>query len=104
EEAGRPVGRLETAVALVQRLGAWLPRAGEAALMEAWQARLAFRGEPVQVETPDGPLHGELLGVTGDGALRLRLAGGETRSVPAGDLRLRPAGNWTTLSPSKREV
>jgi len=112
-EAGRPVGRLEVLLELVRRLELWStwldhvqsashvprmqlpgsdadPESVSPDLAAAWQARLAFKGETVQVETPEGLRQGIILGVTPEGALKLRLPMGEILTVASGDVRLRP--------------
>mgnify|MGYP001768303497 CR=1 FL=1 len=55
-----------------------------------WQARLAFRGEGVQLIGASATLEGQLAGLSLDGALQLSLPSGEIISVYTGDLRLRP--------------
>ena len=45
--------------------------------MQTWEDRLAFRGEEICLETPNGvALNGKLVGIEADGGLRLRLADG----------------------------
>ena len=54
--------------------------------------RLAFRGEEICLETPNGvALNGKLVGIEADGGLRLRLADGSEERMLAGDVSLRPA-------------
>lgn len=92
-ELGSPVDRWALLRATLQALLAWLPRLASADFLTAWERRLAYRGETVQVFTGDGlPLEGRLLGLETDGALRLRLPTGEIQSIQAGELHLRPAG------------
>lgn len=59
------------------------------AFLQDWQARLAFRGEAVQLDGASATLEGQLAGLTPDGALQLALPSGEIISVYTGDLRLR---------------
>lgn len=93
---GRPVDRLELLHAVIERL-VWLrAQLGPREIIAAWDARLAFRGEPVRVfsgTAPDEPaeVEGAVLGLDENGCLRLRLPSGAERTVCAGELRLRPA-------------
>lgn len=61
------------------------------AFLQTWQSALAFRGEAVQV-WQDGapPLRGELLGLQPDGALLIKMTGGEIRTINFGEVHLRP--------------
>jgi len=91
-EAGRPVDRLTLLVAVLDALTTHYPSVAEGkGLHAAWQARLAWLGEAVTAYTAEGELHGVAEGVDDDGALRLRLASGETRRLLAADVRLRPS-------------
>ncbi len=67
------------------------PSLGTPRLAEAWEAHLAMRGEPMRVVGPTETITGTLEGVTGDGALVLRLENGEKRTIWAGDVHLRGA-------------
>ena len=79
-------------VAILDQLEAWRAQLGSPAFLDAWQARLAFRGEPVEIQFPANPaLVGRLQGVDADGNLKIALESGEMVSVAAGDVRLRPA-------------
>jgi BirA family biotin operon repressor/biotin-[acetyl-CoA-carboxylase] ligase len=60
------------------------------AFFQDWQARLAFRGEWVQLAGALATFEGRLAGLGPDGALQLALSSGEIISVYTGDLRLRP--------------
>lgn len=64
------------------RAGDWLARL---------RGRLAGVGRPAQVEQDGRAVAGVVLGVDGDGALRLRTAGGAAVSVLSGRLTLGPA-------------
>ena len=56
-------------------------------LTSAWEEKLAFRGEQVQIHAPDAnPIYGKILGINEDGSLRL-----DTHSaIHFGDVSLRP--------------
>jgi BirA family biotin operon repressor/biotin-[acetyl-CoA-carboxylase] ligase len=62
-----------------------LRRGDRAGVLEAWSARAAFWGEPVTVRAPDGDVTGVALRLDPDGALVLRMEGGEWTAM-AGDL------------------
>ena len=90
---GRPVDRLTLLTAIVARTEAWLDRllAGESP-HEAWAGRLDTLGCPVTVNTAAGALHGQAIGVTPEGALRVRDAHGREHVIWSGDVTaLRPA-------------
>ena len=104
--AGRHVDRLELLKHVVAELIYWRPRLGSNEFLQAWEANLAFRGEPVQVSIgesagkdglprslegrPPSIEEGLILGLAPDGSLRLRKANGETVNVHFGEVRLRP--------------
>jgi BirA family biotin operon repressor/biotin-[acetyl-CoA-carboxylase] ligase len=93
---GRPVERLALLRGILAELLAWRAQLASPAFLEAWQSRLAFRGDPVWVTPPTGAaLHGILAGVDPAGNLRLLSADGQEQIVAAGDVRLRPSGATT---------
>jgi BirA family biotin operon repressor/biotin-[acetyl-CoA-carboxylase] ligase len=65
---------------------------GPAAVISNWTAASSFAiGKPVRVDTGTEVFEGITGGLESDGALRVRMAGGETRIVRAGDVQsLRP--------------
>jgi BirA family biotin operon repressor/biotin-[acetyl-CoA-carboxylase] ligase len=64
---------------------------GLAPIVGRWLAAAHAIGTPLVVGEPgEQPLRGTFAGLTDDGALRLRLAGGETRVIHAGEVRLDP--------------
>ncbi|HUY55661.1 MAG TPA: biotin--[acetyl-CoA-carboxylase] ligase [Candidatus Nanopelagicaceae bacterium] len=86
--AGFPVDLTELAAAVLGRLHVryreW-SASGFGALLPAWTARCSWLGRRVVVSLPDGFREGEMLGVDGDGSLRLGIGGSEVL-VSAGDL------------------
>ena len=61
--------------------------------MEAWESRLAFRGEPVTVSREgQADLDGTLVGLDDDGSLLLR-TNHDTVHVAIGELHLRPSSD-----------
>jgi len=87
----KPVDRWELLRAVLLKLIEWRQRLDEADLVQAWERRLAFRGEWVRLlQESATPLEGQVLGLNPDGALRLRLRSGEVAAFIAGEIRLRP--------------
>ncbi|MEO8433520.1 MAG: biotin--[acetyl-CoA-carboxylase] ligase [Pyrinomonadaceae bacterium] len=67
---------------------------GPAAVIRDWTASSSFAiGKLVRVDTGAEVFEGQTRGLESDGALRVQIAGGETRIVRSGDVQsLRPAG------------
>jgi BirA family biotin operon repressor/biotin-[acetyl-CoA-carboxylase] ligase len=102
----RLVDRLQLLRLVLERLIAWRPRMASQEFLDAWEARLAFRGEWVQFLPGEAPaeagspfqyqknpplvLEGRIIGLAPDGALRLSTLAGEEVLVRVGDVRLRP--------------
>ena len=58
-------------------------------LVRRWESVAHAQGSTLEVHPPgEEPIRGAFAGLTGDGALRLRLAGGEDRVIHAGDVIL----------------
>lgn len=105
EFLGHPVERLQLLRVILEQVLTWRKRLAEPEFVSAWESRLAFRGEWVQLlpgevgsgETPSlkarqslPVTEGRLLGLMPDGALKLGTPAGEEIIMRAGDLRLRP--------------
>jgi biotin-(acetyl-CoA carboxylase) ligase len=91
---GSPADRWQILRAMLAALIAWRPKIGSREFLEAWNARLAFRGEWVQITAGAAPsqrLEGRLLRLAGDGSLLLADPQGREFTVDVGDVRLRPA-------------
>ncbi len=102
----RPVDRLQLLRLVLEQLIAWRPRLASQQFLDAWEARLAFRGEWVQFlpgeapteagspfqsqKNPSPVLEGRIIGLAPDGALRLSALAGKEVLVRVGDVRLRP--------------
>jgi BirA family biotin operon repressor/biotin-[acetyl-CoA-carboxylase] ligase len=95
-EAGTEFDRQPLLRAILEQLEALYPLVGapNQALYQAWSARLAMVGQAIVVRTAEGDQTGRLAGVTPDGALLLTPASGQTLTLLAGDVRLRPAGGF----------
>jgi BirA family transcriptional regulator, biotin operon repressor / biotin---[acetyl-CoA-carboxylase] ligase len=101
----RPVKPVELLHSILSALLARLPRLGSLEFIQAWETRLAYKGEWVQVFQGEGSgkdglpqsleglpasQEGKVLGLNGDGSLRLQTRQGEKISVHVGEVRLRP--------------
>jgi BirA family biotin operon repressor/biotin-[acetyl-CoA-carboxylase] ligase len=101
DELHRPTDRLALLHAILVEFLRWRQRMGHADFISAWEKRLAFRGERVQVfqggsgeqsHTGTLPLlvEGEVAGLTQDGALKVTTRSGDVVTVQFGEVRLRP--------------
>ncbi len=92
EVLGKPVDAAGMLRGVLQKL---IARKGSLDLPDfiaAWQARLAYKGELVTVDVGEGRfLEAELLGLAGDGGLKLRMRGGEVRVFQVGEIQVRPS-------------
>jgi BirA family transcriptional regulator, biotin operon repressor / biotin---[acetyl-CoA-carboxylase] ligase len=91
QEMGHAVDRLPLLRAVLEELLAWRPSMGSAEFFEAWESRLAFRGEWVEAsQSGNKPLIGQVVRIDRDGNLILQDATGKEISITAGDIHLRP--------------
>lgn len=74
---------------VLERLLAWRPLMSTADFMAAWERRLAYRNQQVQLQAGEHKLEALLLGLAADGSLKLLVDGAE-RSFQAGQVQLRP--------------
>ena len=90
-ELRHPIERTDLLRNILSRVLDWRPNLGSDAFIQAWEERLALRGQQVQVEgSGEGTVTGELLGLEPDGDLSLRTAHGKTITVHFGEVHLRP--------------
>lgn len=88
--AGQPVDREALLKAILQAIFTWRAALTTEAFHQAWEARLAFRGEWVRIEdSGQPPVTGQVMGIDPGGNLLLRNQAGETTAVAVGDLHLR---------------
>jgi BirA family biotin operon repressor/biotin-[acetyl-CoA-carboxylase] ligase len=93
EQIGHRVEREGLLAAVLEAFWRQRPTVGSPAFLATWESWLAFKGQPVQVESAAGVLNGRVLGVAADGSLRLQSASGAELAVSVGDVRLRPAAS-----------
>jgi BirA family transcriptional regulator, biotin operon repressor / biotin---[acetyl-CoA-carboxylase] ligase len=91
QEVGHAVERIQLLRSVLEELLAWRPRLGSAEFFQAWEDRLAFRGEWVEAsQSGNEGLTGQVVRIDRDGNLILLNDSGKEISVTAGDLHLRP--------------
>ena len=86
---GHQVDRQKLIEAILESFDGRYSQLGTKDLTEAWSAHLAMKGQGVQVVGITETTSGTLEGVTGEGALLIRLATGEIKTILAGDVHLR---------------
>jgi len=88
-ELGKALSREALLLAIIDGLAEGLDRLSGGTLLQQVEARLAFLGAPVQVETADGSYPAMPVGLATAGRLRLRLPSGEEQVIGV-EARLRP--------------
>jgi BirA family biotin operon repressor/biotin-[acetyl-CoA-carboxylase] ligase len=89
-ELGREVSRLALLWGILEKVEGRYQRLEAGALPhDEWASRLVTLHNNVMVDTPQGVVEGWAEGVDADGALILRINGGECQRVLAGDVTLR---------------
>lgn len=97
EAAGRAVDRLDLLHAILHSLFAWRKQISLPAFRQAWEKRLAFRDQIVQIEETARSgsggkfITGRVIGIDEAGSLVLRGADDKIITITTGDVRLRPA-------------
>ena len=91
------VDRLELLRAMLEQLLGWRAQLGTPRFLQAWEERLAFKGEWVRLLRHEGgeaayPLEGMVLGLDPNGALRLGDRAGRVHAIQAGEVHLRASG------------
>jgi len=90
-ELGYPIERIELLKDILSRVLAWRPKLGMDLFLKAWEEKLAFHGQQVQVEDRNREsITGELIGLEPDGSLRIRDTHGKSQTVRFGEIHLRP--------------
>ncbi len=94
EVIGKPVNRLGLLRAVVESLLAWRAVLPSEEFIAAWDQRLAWRGQRVQlIQAGTPPITGRLLGLNASGHLHLQTISGASQYFQAGELSLRPVDN-----------
>lgn len=89
-ETGQPVARPRLLRQILENLLRWRAELDSLAFLQRLEDYLALRDQPVCILRPDQPdLEGMIVGLDPEGALRLRLAGGEVAAVQFGEVHLR---------------
>jgi len=92
EALGTGVAREDLLRSSLAFLFAWRERLSSPHFLQAWEGRLAYRWQQVQVESAGSePVSGVLVGISTEGDLLLSLPSGKEVRIHAGDVRLRPA-------------
>ena len=85
------IDRLDLLRAILTQIFAWRAAIDDPKFLDAWQERLAFKGEKVYISRSGKcPLEGRLVGIDVDGNLRLVSPAGEDLTIQVGDVQLRP--------------
>ncbi len=85
-ELKRSVDRVDLLTALLERIDRWSKQLGDAALYQAWRARLVTLGEMVSVTCGVQTHEGRAVDVLPDGALVIEDAIGTRHTIYAGDV------------------
>jgi len=91
-ELERQVERTDLLRTILDGVLKWRPLLGTGKFLKAWDEKLAYRGQQVQVRGgSEKTIVGELLGLESDGSLRLREERGKSVTVQFGEVHLRPS-------------
>ena len=89
---GQPIERWRLLRATLKEIFSWRKKITTPSFLSAWQKRLAFCDQQVQIENTGGEtITGKLLGIDSQGNLRLLLNNNEEIQITAGDTSLRPS-------------
>ncbi|MGD0708326.1 MAG: biotin--[acetyl-CoA-carboxylase] ligase [Anaerolineaceae bacterium] len=92
QKLGHAVNRFDVLKYILAALFDWRQQMISGSFIQAWQERLAFKGERVRIEQQGiSEIEGTLTGVLPDGRLALQGLSGENLSVQIGDVHLRLA-------------
>ena len=92
DAVGKPVDRLEILREIIQRIIYWRGKFNSPEFINAWETKLAFKGEWVNIIQikENSKIMGKLLGIDNNGNLRLESKTGDEILINSGDLSLRP--------------
>jgi BirA family biotin operon repressor/biotin-[acetyl-CoA-carboxylase] ligase len=87
---GSPIDRWTLLKEVLRMMLFWLPNIDQAEFLHAWEEKLAYQRENVQLlKEGSEPVLGRLIGLRSDGSLWLALPNGEEMFFQAGDIHLR---------------
>jgi BirA family biotin operon repressor/biotin-[acetyl-CoA-carboxylase] ligase len=88
----KPINRWMLLHAVLGKLIQWRSYLGSSKFIQAWEGRLAYRGEWVRIISPDGitPADGQVMGINENGSLRLRSRLNHIYTISVGEIHLRP--------------
>lgn len=89
-ELGQRVDRHQLLIAILRSISARADELGSVDLLQAWQSRLAFKGEQVRVDVPSGKVEGVLVGLTSSGYVELDVQGAGPTEIGGEGASLRP--------------
>jgi BirA family biotin operon repressor/biotin-[acetyl-CoA-carboxylase] ligase len=88
---GKPVQPGELLRMVLESLVRWKTRMDAQEFIDAWQAKLAYKGKSVQLESADRlAVQAVVEGLAEDGSLKMRMENGELNTFQAGEIQLRP--------------
>ncbi len=108
---GHSVDRLEFLHAILKEFFSWLPRLSSQDFIRAWEDRLAYHDQWVELSVENSPQgshaetvplpfqEGKVIGLTPDGSLKLLTRFGKLVTVQVGEIHLRPThvgGSFST--------
>jgi BirA family transcriptional regulator, biotin operon repressor / biotin---[acetyl-CoA-carboxylase] ligase len=86
----KPVNRLDLLAEIIRFIFIWRQQLDSVDFIQAWNERLAFRGETVHINRPGQEiLTGTIMHISQDGLLWIRQKDGKEISVSAGDVSLK---------------
>jgi len=90
ELGGEEISRLDLLVNLLDSFLKWYPRLGSQTFITAWDAYLAFKGEPVRLVSSGRTVdQGRLMGISPEGSLIILSGTGAERQYRSGEIQLR---------------
>jgi BirA family biotin operon repressor/biotin-[acetyl-CoA-carboxylase] ligase len=89
EELGSEVVPSKLLRKVLESLIAWKDRVSKPTLVREWEKRLAYLGQSVHLDASEKSGEGEVLGLTPDGKLRMRLPDGVEHAFSIGEIQIR---------------
>ncbi len=91
-ELGNAINRWKFLKSILERLMFWYPLVGNQEFLDTWWQHLAWKNQEVVIISGSRQhnLHGRLVGLDADGALKLLDGNGKNQVIHSGDVQLRP--------------